>query len=263
MLKKVVVFLSLLVLTLTLGSCSSVEPNYEGVLMENYGRNGESDFRPVKGRQWTFAPGKKLYQVPMFETSGDPDKIDIYAKDGGKFTVDPSYQYKPMIGTGVKIVFSYKHLGVDEPEVMFDQLEASILNKLVVNAYRELARKYTTDSLMNNLNDYEVSVEQKLQNDFNLKYMHLENLTSGLTPPKSMADAIEARNNAVQKANQIENEVRVAKMEQEKAIIEKETNEIKSKGLTKEILTEKYINAIRYSSNRIIITDGKTPVILQ
>ena len=80
---------------------------------------------------------------------------------------------------------------------------------------------------------------------------------------ESMEQAIEARNNAIQKANQIENEVKVAKMELEKSKIEAEGNRVKSQGLSKEILTEKWINAIRYSNNKIIITDGKTPVILQ
>lgn len=261
--KKAKLILGLGILFSFLQSCSSVEPNYEGVLMENYGRNGESDFKSVTGRQWTASPGTELYQVPMFETSGDPKSIRINAKDAGKFTIDPSYQYKPIRGLGVKIVFNYKHMGVDEPEVMLDQLEELILNKIVVNAYRELAREYTTDSLMNNLNSYERRVEEKLKKDFRLKFMSLENLTSGLRPPRSMEKAIEDRNNAIQKANQIENEVRVAKMEQEKALIEQQTNKITSSGLTKEILMEKYINAIRYSKNRIIITDGKTPVILQ
>lgn len=257
--KKLVLFL---IVAVTLASCSSVEPNYEGVLMENYGRNGESDFKSVKGRQWTASPGTKLYQVPMFETGGDPEKIFINAKDAGQFTIDPSYQYTPVRGKGVQIVFNYKHLGVDEPEVLFEQLEKTILNKLVINAYREEARNYTTDSLMNNLNSYEKMVETRLKKEFESKFMTLENLTSGLRPPKSMEDAIEARNNAIQKANQIENEVKVAKMELEKAKIDQQTNEIKSKGLTKEILTDRWINAIKTSSNRVIITDGRTPVIL-
>ena len=29
---------------LMMNGCSRVEPNYEGVLMENYGRNGKADF---------------------------------------------------------------------------------------------------------------------------------------------------------------------------------------------------------------------------
>jgi len=230
--------------------------------MTNYGRNGENDFTSVKGRQWTVFPGTKLYQIPMFETSRDPDMIQISARDGGKFSVDPSYQYKPIRGNGINIVFNYKHLGEDEPEVMFNQLENAILNKLVINAYRELARNYTTDSLMNNLNSFEILVEDKVKKDFNGKFMFLENLTSGLLPPASMGKAIEDRNNAVQKANQIENEIRVAKMEQEKAKIEAETNNIKAAGLNDKILTEKWIYAIRYSTNKVIITDGKTPIML-
>lgn len=75
-----------------------VEPNYEGVMMSNFGRNGKSDFKVVTGRQWTLLPGMRLYQVPMFETSGDPDKVTISAKDAGVFTVDPSYQYQPIRG---------------------------------------------------------------------------------------------------------------------------------------------------------------------
>lgn len=256
----VMIFVGVLVLTLT--SCERVEPNFEGVLMENYGRNGKEDFKTVKGKQWTISPGVRLYQVPMFETSGDPSAITIYAKDGGKFTVDPSYQYQPIRGKGVDIVFNYKHLGVNTPEVMFDNVEEAILNKLVINAYREVARNYSTDSLMNNLNTYENEVNDRLNVEFKNKYMTLNNLTSGLTPPPSMAKAIEDRNNMIQKANKIENELNVAKMELEKAKIQRQTNLVKSKGLTEEILQEKYIDAIKHSKNRIIITDGKTPVML-
>jgi len=115
---------------------------------------------------------------------------------------------------------------------------------------------------MNNLNSFEILVEDKVKKDFNGKFMFLENLTSGLLPPASMGKAIEDRNNAVQKANQIENEIRVAKMEQEKAKIEAETNNIKAAGLNDKILTEKWIYAIRYSTNKVIITDGKTPIML-
>jgi regulator of protease activity HflC (stomatin/prohibitin superfamily) len=253
----------ILTISLTLFSCSRVEPNYEGVLMENYGRNGKSDFQLVKGKQWTISPGTQLYQVPMFETSGDADEIIIRAKDAGKFSVNPVYQYQPIRGKGIDIVFNYKHLGVDEPEVMLENIEKTILNRLVVDAYRVQARNYTTDSLMNNLNTYEQEVQAKLKEVFKNKYFQLNELTSGLTPPESMSKAIEARNNAVQEANKVENELRVARMELEKAKIDAETNKAKAEGLDSKILTARWIDAIRYSKNKVIITDGKTPVIIQ
>ncbi|AQY23006.1 SPFH domain-containing protein [Riemerella anatipestifer] len=247
----------------TLASCSRVEPNYEGVLMENYGRNGKQDFHTVTGKQWVFYPDVELYQVPMFETSGDPEAVTINAKDAGVFSVDPSYQYQALRGKGVDIVFNYKHLGITEPEVMMDNVEKAILNKLVVNAYREEARNYTTDSLMNHLNAFEKQVENRLIKDFEKKYFQLNNLTSGLKPPKSMANAIEARNNAIQQAEKVKNELQVSKMNLEKARIDAEANRVRAQGLDAKILQEKWIEAIRNSKNKVIITDGKTPVILQ
>lgn len=244
-------------------SCSNVEPNYEGVLMENYGRNGKEDFKTVTGRQWVAAPGVSLYQVPMFETSGDPNEVQVSAKDAGVFTVDPSYQYQPVRGKGIDIVFSYKHLGIGDPEVMMDNVESAILNKLVTNAYREEARNYTTDSLMNNLNSFEKQVEKRLKTEFEIKNFQLNNLTSGLKPPSSMAKAIEQRNNAIQRAEQVKNELQVSKMNLEKAKIDAEANRIKSQGLDNKLLQEKWIDAIGKTSNKVIITDGKTPVILQ
>ena len=139
---------------------------------------------------------------------------------------------------------------------MMDNVENSILNKLVTNAYREEARNYTTDSLMNNLNTFERQVETRLKKDFENKFFQLNNLTSGLKPPASMAKAIELRNNAIQQAEQVKNELQVSKMNLEKAKIDAE-------GLDNKILQEKWIEAIRNTNNKVIITDGKTPVILQ
>jgi hypothetical protein len=52
-----------------LTSCGSnrVEPNNEGVLMENYGRGGQADFKAVTGAQGILGPGTELSQVPMWE----------------------------------------------------------------------------------------------------------------------------------------------------------------------------------------------------
>ena len=52
-------------------------------------------------------------------------------------------------------------------------------------------------------------------------------------------------------------------MRLEKAKIEAETDKVKSSGLTKEILQDKWIDAIRNTQNKVIVTDGKTPVIIQ
>lgn len=251
---------SILTLSIILFSCNRPEPNYEGVLMTDYGRNGIESFKVVTGAQGPLGPGSELYQVPMFEQKSDVDAVRVSAKDAGIFTVDPTYTYQVTRTKGPNIVLNYKHLGTGEG--FLDNVETNVLNKLAIDAYREEARNYTTDSLMNNLASFETNVEAKLKEKFLEKFFTLNTLTSGLTPPKSMADAIEKRNNAIQKANEVRNQLETSKMLLEKAKIDAETNKVQSSGLTKEVLTQQYIEMLRNSNNKVIITDGKTPIIL-
>lgn len=253
--------LSILTLVLVLVSCNRPEPNYEGVLMTEYGRNGIESFKVVTGAQGPLGPGSELYQVPMFEQKSDVESVRVSAKDAGIFTVDPTYTYQVTRTKGPNVILNYKHLG-GSGESFLDNVENNILNKLAIDTYREEARNYTTDSLMNNLGSFEKSVEEKLRVKFEAKFFNLNNLTSGLTPPKSMAEAIEARNNTIQKTNDVKNQLEQSRMLQEKAKIDAETDRILSQGLTKEVLQAKYIEAIRNTKNKVIITDGKTPIII-
>lgn len=255
---KKVLFIAVLIIGLT--SCNRPEPNYEGVLMTDYGRNGLESFKTVTGAQGILGPGTELYQVPMFEQKADCDAVRVSARDAGIFTVDPSYTYQATRGQAPSIVLSYKHLGTGDE--FLDNVENNTLNKLVTDSFREEARLYTTDSLMNNLGSFEKNVETILLEKFKKKGFTLNTLTSGLTPPKSMANAIEERNNAIQKANQVKNELETSKMYLEKAKIDAETNRMKSGGLTKEVLQQQYIDMLLRTDNKVIITDGKTPIIL-
>ena len=246
----------------SLVGCNRPEPNYEGVLMTEYGRNGINSFKIVTGAQGMLGPGSELYQVPMWEQAGDPDVVEITAKDAGVFTIDPSYTYTPIRGKGAEIVFNYKNYRIQDPETFFDNVEANVLNKRVTDAYREEARNYTTDSLMNNLGKFELSVQSRLKEEFKTKFFDLTTLTSGLKPPASMLKAVEDRNKAIQEANRVKNELETSRMLLEKAKIDAETNKVQSVGLTREILMQQYIEMLGKTSNKVIITDGRTPVIL-
>ena len=246
----------------SLVGCNRPEPNYEGVLMTEYGRNGINSFKIVTGAQGMLGPGSELYQVPMWEQAGDPDVVEITAKDAGVFTVDPYYTYTPIRGKGAEIVFNYKNYRIQDPETFFDNVEANVLNKRVTDAYREEARNYTTDSLMNNLGKFELSVQKRLKEEFKTKFFDLTTLTSGLKPPASMLKAVEDRNKAIQEANRVKNELETSRMLLEKAKIDAETNKVQSVGLTREILMQQYIEMLGKTSNKVIITDGRTPVIL-
>ena len=257
--KKMIILFSVIA---SLVGCNRPEPNYEGVLMTEYGRNGINSFKIVTGAQGILGPGSELYQVPMWEQAGDPDIVEITAKDAGVFTVDPSYTYTPIRGKGAEIVFNYKNYRIQDPETFFDNVEANVLNKRVTDAYREEARNYTTDSLMNNLGKFELSVQSRLKEEFKTKFFDLTTLTSGLKPPASMLKAVEDRNKAIQEANRVKNELETSRMLLEKSKIDAETNKVQSVGLTREILMQQYIEMLGKTSNKVIITDGRTPVIL-
>lgn len=259
--KSVLAGISLALVFLT--SCSRVAPNHEGVLMTHYGRSGMSDFKIVTGKVSTIGPGTELYQVPMYEQKADPKELGVTSKDGGYFSIDPTYSYEAIRGKGVEIIFNYKHVGAGS--TFMDNVETNILDPLVLNAYREEARNYSTDSLMNNLNLFENVVQARLTIEFEKKYFKLNTLTSGLKPPKEMIDAIIARNNVKIQTEKVEAELEMAKMNLEKAKIQTEIDQVKSTGFTKEILMSQWIEAIRNSPNaKIIITDGKTvPFIMQ
>jgi len=243
--------------------CNRPEPNFEGVLMQQCGKNGLSDFTVVTGSQGPLGPCSELYQVPMFEQKADAPELGVTTKDGGYYKVDPQYTYEAIRGKGPEICFNYKHINPADVDGFMDNVEANILNPLVLNAYREEARNFTTDSLLKNVAKFELAVEHRLKDEFAKKFFNLLNLTSGLRPPDSMIKAIEERNATIQQAERAKNELEIARMELEKAKIYREKDLVKSQGLTKEILTDKYIDALRNTQNKVIITDGRTPVIIQ
>lgn len=242
--------------------CNRPEPNYEGVLMQNCGKNGLADFTVVTGSQGVLGPCSELYQVPMFEQKADPEELGVTSKDGGYFSVNPLYTYEVTRGKGPEVCFNYKHIKPSSGDFM-DNVEQNALNPLVLNAYREEARNFSTDSLLNNMTAFELAVETRLKKEFGVKFFNLVSLTSGLKPPASMIQAIENKNNTKQYAEQKRNELEVAQMDLQKARIEAEANRVRSQGLSKEILQQQMIDAIKWSNNRIIITDGRTPVVIQ
>lgn len=63
-------------------SCERVAPNYAGVLMENYGKQGKEDFKIVSGKVSTWELGTELFQVPLFDQRGEfAEAVTLKAAD--------------------------------------------------------------------------------------------------------------------------------------------------------------------------------------
>lgn len=241
--------------------CNRPEPNFEGVLMESCGKNGLADFKVVTGAQGPLGPCSELYQVPMFEQKADPAELGVSTNDGGYFKVDPQYTYSAIRGKGPEICFNYRQNGPSDKDFL-DKVEENTLNPLVLNCYREEARNFSTDSLLRSMAKFELAVEKRLAKEFEGKFFGLINITSGLKPPTSMIEAIERKNNVAQEIDKERQELEKSRIRLEKAKIDRDADLVKSQGLTKEILQDKYIDALRNTQNKVIITDGRTPVII-
>ena len=91
---------------LLLTSCERVAPNYAGVLMENFGKQGKEDFKVVSGKVSTWEWGTELFQVPLFDQRGEfADPVTLKAADNTEFNARPAYSYKVIKDKAVDVVF--------------------------------------------------------------------------------------------------------------------------------------------------------------
>lgn len=165
-------------LMLSLASCERVAPNYAGVLMENYGKEGKSDFKIVSGKVSTWEWGTELFQVPLFDQRGGFDEaVTLKAADNTEFTACPVYSYKVIKDRAVDVVFDNKHIGGGSD--FMESLENNILEPRMYDLIKEESRKYKTDSLMADGGSlsFEKNLERIVKDEFQKRDLEL-NLNS-------------------------------------------------------------------------------------
>ena len=103
---KIKFMLVALMATVIFSSCERVAPNYAGVLMENYGKEGKEDFKIVSGKVSTWEWGTELFQVPLFEQRGGFQKsVTLKAADNTEFNATPLYSYRVIKDKAIDVVF--------------------------------------------------------------------------------------------------------------------------------------------------------------
>ena len=98
--KKTIKTVAIALTAILMSSCGTlVQPNYGGVLMQNYGKNGKSDFTEVSGRVSTWGMGTELYQVPLWEQRGVvDDTLHLISADNNEIEAYPKYSYQIIYG---------------------------------------------------------------------------------------------------------------------------------------------------------------------
>lgn len=243
---------------ISFSSCERVDAGHEGILVNLYGSDkGVNDVSLVTGMVWYNLFTQNVYEYPTFVQTVDYPAFTINAKDGSEFTVDPTISLKIVDGQAAPIFRKYRK---DVPDI----INGPLFNH-VRDAFRIQLNKFTTDEIVSMRDSLEKAVERQLVATLNREGFQLEQLTSGLTYPKTIVDAVNAKNKAVQDAQKAENEVKVAEAQARKLVVaaeaEAEANRLRTQALTPAVLQKAWIDKWD-GSVPSIITGGNSQTFL-
>ena len=236
-----------------------VDAGYEGIKVNLYGDDkGVDDITLVTGAVWYNPITTAVYEYPTFVQTVDYAPFSINAKDGSSFTVDPTISLKIVDGKSAEVFKKYRKEDITE-------VINTTLYNYVRNAFRIQLNNYTTDELVSKREEFEKAIEDRLAKELLAENFQLEQMTSGLQYPKTLVNAIDAKNAAVQEAQKAQNEVLKIKAEAEKKIAAAtgEAQALKIKGDAE----AEYNRKIAASLSPLIVQqmmldkwDGKLPV---
>lgn len=221
--------------------CERVAPNYYGVLMENYGKNGKSDYTPQQGRVNVMSPGTELFQVPAFEQRANfgDQTLHLKAADNTEFNAKPLYSYKVIQNRAIDVVFQNARLGSGDDFML--NLEDNILEPHIYDLIKEESRKYVTDTLMapGGSLRFENRVQALVKESFEAAGLELITFSSNVDFDKKVKDKISDRNEVNTNISVIDQQIAEQRKKNELELLRTEQNLIRSKGITEQLLQEK------------------------
>lgn len=246
--KQIKFVIALLIATVVFTSCERVAPNYYGVLMENYGKNGKADYSKQQGRVNVAAPGVELFQVPAFEQrakfsndDGSDKTLKLKAADNTEFNAKPLYSYKVMESKVVDLVFQNARLGSGDN--FMTSLEDNVLEPHIYDLIKEESRKYITDTLMANGGSlkFEEKVQSLVKKAFEEKGLELITFSANLDFSDKVKAKIDSRNEVNTNVSVLDQQIIEQKKRNELAELQAQENIIKSRGITPELLQQQAI----------------------
>lgn len=246
------IFFILVALIVSLTSCTRIDAGHEGIKVNLFGdKKGVDEVSLVTG--WVFFNPltEKVYEYPTFVQTVDYPAFTVNAKGGLAFTMDPTVSIKIIDGKTPDIFKKYR--------LKLEDIVNTTLYTVVVNACRIQVNKFTPDEITSNRDSIENAIETQLRAELEKENFYLERLTTGLTYPSSIQEAIAAKDKATQDALRVERELEIVKAEAEKKIVaaraEKEANELRTKALTPEILQQQWIERWDGTLPKVVTSD--------
>ena len=156
----------------------------------------------VKGWVWYWPFTESVFTYPTIVQRKNYEAFTVNAKDASVFTMDPQLAYHINPDKACDIFVKYR-----KP---IEELENGYIRTCIYEAYRTCANSYTSDSLMSNRARFEADVRARLEKSLANEGFIVDEFTSAITPPKSLSEMIDAKNQAIQSALRAENLVKEA-----------------------------------------------------
>jgi regulator of protease activity HflC (stomatin/prohibitin superfamily) len=257
--KLIFLFITLGVLALT--SCTRIDAGHVGIKVKLTGSDkGVQDVTEVTGWVFYWPFSYSVYEFPTFvqhkEYTGENAFI-VNSKDGSEFKVSPIINYNV---NATRVPDIYRKYRRD-----LSDIEDQFLKTAVYDAFRMVANGYTADSLISSREVFEVKIKKVLIEQMSKDGFEIQQFTSNLSYPETFKASIEAKNAAVQKALQADNEVRTAEAQ---AKIQVAKTQGQANSLKIQADADAYANKARQTSLTPLLVqqqmlekwDGKLPV---
>ena len=243
------VFIALIAVVALMTSCTVVDNSEVGIKFKKFGLTDQGELQAYPCTGWVmYNPfTTSVYTYPVFVQRVDYQPFTVNTKDAAQFKMDPLLAYYLNRDMAVKVFSTYR-----KP---LEDIEAGYMRTCIYDAYRITANKYSADELMANRAEFESSVRTMLDSTLSKEGFIIKEFTSQITPPASLQQTIDAKNQAVQAAEAN------AKIAIAKAQGEAEALKIQADG-------EAYYNrTVAASLNELLVRqyalekwDGKMPV---
>ena len=188
--------------------CTVVDSGEIGIKFHKWSAN-EQDYGGVEGtcKGWVFFNPitTSVFSYPTYIQRKNYEPFQVNAKDASVFRMDPTIAYRINPEKACDIFTKYRK-GIED-------LENGYIRTCIYEAYRTCANRYTSDSLMSNRANFESDVRTRLEKSLMEEGFLVEEFTSQITPPESLAQMINEKNAAVQSALKAENKVKEAEAE--------------------------------------------------
>ena len=270
---KLIITFSFLIMFILWATCfKMIQPGYVGVIVDLLGEKKGVESKEIHvGMHW-IAPWKTVYQFPIFEQNdtweGLKEGFNFQTSEGMAVHADIgiTYHLRP---ESIPIIFQRYRRGMDEITNIF-------IRNYIRDAVNKSASKTKIEDLYSGKESFFEDVERHVKDDLSPIGIDLSRiyLIGRFHFPENVIAALNAKIEAMQRAQQRENELREAEAEAKKQIAkaegqakcailkaesESKANLVLAKSVTQELIQWQAIQ--KWDGNLPQVTSGAIPLI--